>query len=63
MLYRIVAAFFCITECREGWYGLNCTEQCVGHCKDKAKCNHATGHCDRGCAAGWKGDLCDEGIS
>lgn len=42
---------------------MNCTKQCVGHCRDGAICNHVTGFCDRGCADGWKGDLCDEGIS
>lgn len=24
-------------------------------------CNHATGQCDEGCAAGWSGTLCDKG--
>lgn len=62
-LNRNVAPFFCITECKEGLYGTNCTKQCVGHCKDGAACNHVAGFCDRGCAAGWKGDLCDDGIS
>lgn len=63
IINRIVPAFFCIIECREGWYDMNCTQLCVGHCKDSVTCNHVTGHCDRGCAVGWKGDLCDEGIS
>lgn len=42
---------------------MNCTKQCVGHCRDEVSCNHVVGNCDRGCAAGWKGDLCNEGIS
>uniref|UniRef100_A0A8W8NIG6 Multiple epidermal growth factor-like domains 10 n=1 Tax=Magallana gigas TaxID=29159 RepID=A0A8W8NIG6_MAGGI len=52
----------CKLKCREGWYGMNCTKLCVGHCRDDAACNHVTGFCDRGCAAGWKGDLCGEGF-
>lgn len=52
-----------MTECKEGWYGHNCTEQCVGHCRDGATCNHVTGFCDIGCAAGWIGEFCDKGNS
>lgn len=52
---------FYITECREGWYGINCDQPCVGHCRDNATCNHVTGQCDIGCAARWTGKLCDKG--
>lgn len=52
---------FCITECKEGWYGDNCNKQCVGHCKDGTTCNHMTGQCDRGCDAGWTGAMCGKG--
>lgn len=55
------SACFYITECREGWYGINCTKQCVGQCRDAVTCNHVTGLCDIGCAAGWKEDLCNKG--
>lgn len=47
--------------CREGWYGDNCSQQCVGYCRDNTSCNHVTGQCERGCAAGWTGTLCDNG--
>lgn len=46
----------------EGWYGLNCSQKCVRNCKDGATCNHVTGLCDRGCAAGWTGILCNRGM-
>lgn len=49
-------------ECRGGWYGVNCSQQCSGYCKDKATCNHMTGQCDRGCDAGWTGATCEQGI-
>lgn len=54
--------FFCKTECIEGWYGMNCSQQCTKHCKDSKTCNHVTGHCEKGCAAGWTGPFCDKGI-
>lgn len=53
--------FFCITECKKGWYGDNCTQQCTAHCKDNTTCNHVTGLCDEGCDKGWKGYMCDKG--
>lgn len=52
-----------MTECKEGWYGVNCKQQCERHCRDGATCNQVTGHCDRGCEAGWTGDMCDKGFT
>lgn len=48
-------------ECTDGWYGLNCTQKCDGHCRDDTACNHMTGMCEGGCDAGWTGNLCDKG--
>lgn len=48
-------------ECGRGWYGVNCSRRCVGHCKDGATCNHVTGQCNGGCDAGWEGYLCEKG--
>lgn len=48
-------------ECREGWYGENCTQQCIGHCRDNTICNHVTGVCERGCSLGWTGTFCENG--
>lgn len=50
-----------IIECTDGWYGLNCTGQCVGHCRDDSACNHMTGLCERGCDAGWTGNMRNKG--
>lgn len=61
LFWKEVCFFFCITECREGWHGINCSQQCVGHCRDVATCNHVTGQCDTGCAAGWTGLQCMKG--
>ena len=49
-------------ECIGGWYGVDCKQQCSGHCRDNAVCNHVTGQCDKGCAVGWRGALCDKGM-
>ena len=54
--------FLLLEECTNGWYGLDCKQQCSGHCLDNAVCNHVTGQCDGGCAAGWRAVLCDKGI-
>lgn len=50
-----------LTGCTGGWYGINCSQQCVGHCRDGTTCNYLTGLCDRGCEAGWRGTRCDTG--
>lgn len=54
---------FILSECREGWYGVKCNQQCSGHCRDNITCNHVTGQCDRGCNAGWIGAMCEKGCS
>lgn len=66
MYLRIISnknmSIFCrITECGEGLYGVNCSQQCVGHCRDSSTCNHVTGQCDDGCDVGWRGSKCNEG--
>lgn len=53
---------FFTPDCREGWYGVNCSKQCSGHCKDDTPCYQVTGHCESKCAAGWTGLQCDKGI-
>lgn len=40
---------------------MNCSQQCVGHCRDNATCDHVTGGCDTGCDAAWTGYMCDKG--
>lgn len=47
-------------ECEEGWFGVNCSQQCSGHCRDGSTCNHVTGLCDEGCNAGWTGYICEK---
>ncbi|XP_078330668.1 uncharacterized protein LOC144624644 [Crassostrea virginica] len=49
-----------VLECTAGWYGLDCKQECSGNCKDNTVCNHVTGQCDGGCAAGRRGTLCDK---
>lgn len=47
--------------CADGWFGFNCSQQCVGGCRDSAYCNQVTGQCDSGCAAGWTEAMCNNG--
>lgn len=47
--------------CGHGYYSQDCKYQCPGPCKDNVTCNHVTGLCEEGCAAGWKGLNCDSG--
>ena len=56
-----IKGYILLKECTEGWYGLECKQQCSGHCRDNAMCNHVTGQCKEGCAAGWRDALCDKG--
>uniref|UniRef100_K1RI85 Multiple epidermal growth factor-like domains 10 n=1 Tax=Magallana gigas TaxID=29159 RepID=K1RI85_MAGGI len=49
-----------IFACRKRWYGVNCSQQCSGHCRNNTPCHHVTGQCDRGCDAGWTGAFCDQ---
>ena len=49
------------TECAFGLYGVDCSQKCSGHCKNNVTCDHLTGVCNEGCAAGWNGSYCDKG--
>lgn len=50
-----------VLECREGWYGDSCSQQCAGRCRDNTACNHVTGQCEEGCESGWTGTLYEKG--
>nr|XP_034320580.1 scavenger receptor class F member 1-like [Crassostrea gigas] len=50
----------CDKECENGWYGENCSQQCIGNCMNNSTCNHVTGLCDAGCDFGWTGSICDK---
>lgn len=55
---------FLLIACSAGWHGKNCKHRCLNwHCKQNTSCNHVTGLCEEGCAAGWKGSICDESNS
>lgn len=54
--------FAMVTECEDGTYGYNCTNNCSGHCLNNSICNKQTGHCDRGCNPGYTNRNCSKGI-
>lgn len=56
-----VLFFIFVIECKEGFYGANCSKQCYGNCRDNAACDHVTGQCKGGCEKGWTGILCEKG--
>ena len=49
----------CLTECNQGSYGRDCSENC-GQCTNTSACDPVTGHCDR-CLPGWLPPLCHRG--
>lgn len=50
-----------IPACDDGFYGVNCVEQC-GHCSD-IRCDAVTGLCSGSCSPGWLGEDCKRGNS
>lgn len=50
-----------ITECKDGTYGHNCTNNCSGHCLNDSPCNKQTGYCNGGCDPGYTDGDCSEG--
>ena len=48
------------TDCPKGKYGQQCKENCSMHCRVLGECDKVTGHCLRGCQAGWKTPWCDQ---
>lgn len=45
MTFCLILWVFFQTECEKTWYGVNCSQRCVGHCKDNDTCDHVTGQC------------------
>lgn len=51
-----------IIGCQMGTFGRNCNKTCSSNCRNRGICEKDTGRCIDGCAAGWKGDFCSEGM-
>lgn len=47
-------------ECSTGYFGMNCSKNCSGHCGNNESCDHVTGVCFNGCQDGYIGARCDE---
>ena len=56
-IYLLIILFL---VCDLGTFGDGCQLKC--HCANNTQCNHINGTCQSGgCAAGYKGDNCQEG--
>lgn len=49
------------TECNDGTFGYDCTNNCSGHCLDNSPCNKQIGHCNLGCDPGYTNGDCSKG--
>lgn len=50
-----------IIECKFGYYGKNCLNECSENCIVPKRCDMVTGQCDgEGCKPGWKPTTCDQ---
>ena len=53
--------YFFYIECSEGFYGVNCLQNCSRACRIPGNCDRITGYCHGGCQRGWTGVRCEEG--
>lgn len=49
-----------ILECKPGYYGTNCVNNCSENCNVPKRCDMVTGQCDDGCKPGWNPTTCDQ---
>lgn len=45
--------------CKAGFYGINCSNLCSGHCENNDPCDHVNGVCPGGCRDGYTGVRCN----
>lgn len=58
LLFNLLKLKHTFTECDEGTYGYNCSNNCSDHCLNNSPCNKQTGHCDKGCNPGYTDSYC-----
>ena len=54
----LLLLYFCVSECPNGTYGMNCNETC--RTCTNTYCDTLRGNCTEGCVDGFKGDLCKQ---
>ena len=59
--FSIFSKYYFPTECDGGMFGKYCNESC-GKCLNDGQCHHINGSCLNGCASGYRGINCTEGI-
>lgn len=55
-IYAGVVYFLSFAGCSDGYWGVNCMNNCT--CSDRKMCDSVTGSCQ--CASGLKGEQCDQ---
>ena len=56
---NVVYFFLFKTGCPPGHYGLDCKDNCSGHCINNEPCDHVSGVCPSGCQDGYTGARCN----
>ena len=59
-MYMYNLAHLLWIACPYGFFGPGCIHECYRTCRG---CNTVDGACETGCFPGWKGAICDEGLS
>ena len=59
--FSILSIYYLPTDCDEGMFGKYCNESC-GKCLNDEQCHHINGSCLNGCASGYRGINCTEGM-
>ena len=52
--------FYFVSACPNGYFGLNCQDECSNNCKNDEACEPHTGFCPNGCKRGFTGDNCNQ---
>lgn len=54
-----IGSLHLLSECANGYFGLNCGSLCSGHCESNDPCDHVSGVCPGGCQDGYMEQYCN----
>lgn len=58
IIKKTISISFC-KECPPGHFGLDCKDNCSGHCINNEPCDHVSGVCPSGCQDGYTEARCN----